>query len=265
MRARRPSSTASQDALATLRAQHALPPDVEIVPVYDQASLVDDAMASVRDAILIGIALSLLVIAFALRDWRAGLVAALPVPLTLLGTFAVMRWLGVTLNLMSLGGLAVAIGLVVDDAIVVTEGIVRRLEEGLMRRQAIELGHARHVRRRWSARRSRPSSCSRRSRCSPGVTGSFLGALAITLAIAVLLSMIMSLTLIPVLATRLRHRKPNYVASETDRDRPLDPLARAPSHRRARGDRRARAGRRGGAFARSSRPASCRRWTRARS
>ena len=83
-----------------------------------------------RDAILIGIALSLLVIALALRDLRAGLIAALPVPITLLGTFAIMRWFGVTLNLMSLGGLAVAIGLVVDDAIVVTEGIVARARGG---------------------------------------------------------------------------------------------------------------------------------------
>ncbi len=126
-------------AIHDLRASHALPSDVELSPVYDQADLVDESIASVRDAILIGIALSLLVIAFALRDWRAGLVAALPVPLTLLGTFAVMRWLGVTLNLMSLGGLAVSIGLVVDDAIVVTEGIVRRLEEGLDPPTAVEL------------------------------------------------------------------------------------------------------------------------------
>src|SRR5262245_634136 len=67
-----------QDALARLRAAHTLPPDIELVPVYDQADLVDQAMASVRDAIAIGIALALLVIAVALRNWRAGLIAARP-------------------------------------------------------------------------------------------------------------------------------------------------------------------------------------------
>ncbi|HEX3759384.1 MAG TPA: efflux RND transporter permease subunit [Kofleriaceae bacterium] len=202
-------------ALAQLRAGHTLPPDVELVPVYDQADLVDQAMVSVRDAILIGIALSLLVIAVSLRDWRAGLVAAIPVPLTLLGTFAVMRWLGVTLNLMSLGGLAVAIGLVVDDAIVVTEGIVRRLEDGHPVREAIELG----TRDMFAAVIG--TTFTTVVVFAPlvlltGVTGSFLGALAVTLAIAVLLSMGIALTLIPLLAGWLRHR-PRRAARETDR------------------------------------------------
>ena len=125
-----------------LQRSRALPADVELRPVYDQAELVDESLTSVRDAILIGIALSLIVIALALGDVRAGLVAAIPVPLTLLGTFAVMSWLGITLNLMSLGGLAVAIGLVVDDAIVVTEGIVRRAADGCEIAVAIELGTA---------------------------------------------------------------------------------------------------------------------------
>jgi len=205
-----------QDALATLRAQHTLPPDVEIVPVYDQASLVDDAMASVRDAILIGIGLSLLVIALSLRDWRAGLVAAVPVPLTLLGTFAVMRWLGVTLNLMSLGGLAVSIGLVVDDAIVVTEGIVRRLEEGHEVQAAIDQG-TRDMFAAVIGTTFTTVVVFAPLALLTGITGSFLGALAITLAIAVLLSMIFSLTLIPVLASMLRYRTPKHVASETDR------------------------------------------------
>ncbi len=205
-----------QDALATLRAQHGLPPDVTLVPVYDQASLVGDAMTSVRDAILIGVALSLLVIALALRDWRAGLVAAAPVPLTLLGTFAVMRWFGVTLNLMSLGGLAVSIGLVVDDAIVVTEGIVRRLEEGHATAQAIELGTKDMFAAVIGTTFTTVVVFAPLALLS-GITGSFLGALATTLAIAVLLSMVMALTVIPVLAGVLRYRKPRYVPSETDR------------------------------------------------
>lgn len=201
---------------AALASLHALPPDVELVPVYDQASLVDDAMTSVRDAILIGVALSLLVIALSLRDWRAGLVAAAPVPLTLLGTFAVMRWLGVTLNLMSLGGLAVSIGLVVDDAIVVTEGIVRRIEEGHPTALAIELG-TKDMFAAVIGTTFTTVVVFAPLALLTGVTGSFLGALATTLAIAVLLSMVMALTVIPVLAGVLRYRKPRYVPSETDR------------------------------------------------
>jgi len=203
-------------ALARLRAGHTLPPDVEIEPVYDQADLVDQSMASVRDAILIGIALSLLVIAVSLRDWRAGLVAAVPVPLTLLGTFAVMRWLGVTLNLMSLGGLAVAIGLVVDDAIVVTEGIVRRLEDGHPVAEAVELG-TRDMFAAVIGTTFTTVVVFAPLALLTGVTGSFLGALAVTLAIAVLLSMVIALTLIPILAGRLRQRQRRHAPSDTDR------------------------------------------------
>jgi multidrug efflux pump subunit AcrB len=207
--ARLPGASTPAVVSGVRSALHALklPADVSLSPVYDQAELVDESMASVRDAILVGIALSLLVIAIALRDWRAGLVAALPVPLTLLGTFAVMSWFGVTLNLMSLGGLAVSIGLVVDDAIVVTEGIVRRLEEGHEPHEAVELG----TKDMFTAVVG--TTCTTVVVFAPlallsGVTGRFLGALAATLVIAVLLSMVMALTLLPVLANRLRHRKP---------------------------------------------------------
>ena len=203
-------------ALAALRRQHTLPPDVEIKPVYDQATLVDESLASVRDAILIGIALSLLVIAASLRDWRAGLIAAIPIPLTLLGTFAVMRWLGMTLNLMSLGGLAIAIGLVVDDAIVVTEGIVRRLEEGHAPGEAVELGAQDMFAPVIGTTLTTVVVFAPLALLS-GITGSFLGALALTLAIAVLLSMVMALTVIPVLAHRLRVRKPVEQSDAPDR------------------------------------------------
>jgi CzcA family heavy metal efflux pump len=192
-------------ALRGLSRSHALPADVVLEPVYDQAELVDQSLASVRDAILIGIALSLIVIALALRDLRAGVIAAIPVPLTLLGTFAVMSWLGITLNLMSLGGLAIAIGLVVDDAIVVTEGIVRRVEDGTPIGEAIELGthdmFAAVVGTTFTT-----VVVFAPLALLTGVTGRFLGALAITLAVAVLLSMVTSLTLIPLLARLLRQR-----------------------------------------------------------
>ena len=193
--------------VARLRAAHALPPDVELSPVYDQAELVDESLASVRDAILIGIALSMIVIALALRDVRAGVVAALPVPITLLGTFAVMRFLGLTLNLMSLGGLAIAIGLVVDDAIVVTEGIVARLEQGHPRDEAITLGYQDMFAAVVGTTITTAVVFAPLALLS-GMTGRFLGAFAITLAVSVLLSMVVALSLIPILAGWLRPPKP---------------------------------------------------------
>ena len=117
-----------KDAIA--HATATFPAGVTVTPVYDQAALVDEAMRSVRDAILLGIALCVAVIALFLRDLRAGLAAALAVPLTLGITFVPLGLLGQSLNLMSMGGLAVAIGLVIDDAIVVVEAIRRRLEQG---------------------------------------------------------------------------------------------------------------------------------------
>lgn len=187
------------ERVAELRASRALPDDVELQRVYDQGALVDEALASVRDAIAIGVALSLIVIALALRDLRAGLVAALPVPITLLGSFAVMQWFGITLNLMSLGGLAIAIGLVIDDAIVVTEGIVARLEHGHPRALAIQLGYADMFAAVIGTTITTVVVFAPLAILS-GLTGKFLGAFALTLAIAVVLSMAMALSLIPLLS-----------------------------------------------------------------
>ena len=193
--------------VATLRANHALPPDVELVAVYDQAALVTESLASVRDAILIGVGLALLVIGIALRDLRAGFVAALPVPITLLGTFAVMRVFHMTLDLMSLGGLAISIGLVVDDAIVVTEGIVARLEMGTPRDEAISLGYSDMFAAVLGTTITTVVVFAPLALLS-GMTGKFLGAFAFTLAIAVVLSLIVALAIIPILARLLRPSKP---------------------------------------------------------
>ena len=200
--------------VAALKASHALPPDVDLARVYDQGALVDESLASVRDAILIGIALAMVVIALALRDIRAGLVAALPVPITLLGTFAVMSALGLSLNLMSLGGLAIAIGLVVDDAIVVTEGIVARVEEGLPRDEAIDLGYQDMFAAVVGTTITTTVVFAPLALLS-GMTGKFLGGFALTLAIAVLLSMVVALTTIPTLARWLGPMKPR--AAKGDR------------------------------------------------
>jgi multidrug efflux pump subunit AcrB len=104
-----------------------LPGDLRADVVYDQAMFVNTAVANVRDAILIGGLFSILILLAFLRSWRATLVSALAIPTTLAITFLFLHFSGETLNLMSLGGLAVAIGLIIDDTVVVIENIARHL------------------------------------------------------------------------------------------------------------------------------------------
>ncbi len=114
--------------VARLRAN--LPPGVTIQPFYDQSHLVRDSIASVRDAILIGLLLAAIILVLFLRDWTSSLVAGLVIPVTILVTFIVLWAVGQSFNLMTLGGLAAAVGLVIDDAIVVVENIVLHRESG---------------------------------------------------------------------------------------------------------------------------------------
>jgi CzcA family heavy metal efflux pump len=107
-----------------------LPAGIRITRVYDLAEFVEESIASVRDAILIGGFLAIVVLLVFLRDWRLTLIAAVTLPMAVIPTFVFLWLFGGTINLMSLGGLAVAIGLVIDDAVVVVENIHRRAGEG---------------------------------------------------------------------------------------------------------------------------------------
>ena len=104
-----------------------LPGNVKAKVVYDQATFVETAVDNVRDAVVIGSLFSVLILFAFLRSWRATLISALAIPTTLAITFLFLHWSGETLNLMSLGGLAVAIGLIIDDTVVVIENIGRHL------------------------------------------------------------------------------------------------------------------------------------------
>src|SRR5207253_3637312 len=101
-----------------------LPPGVHLKPVYDQAALVRDAVTAVRDAMLVGAGLAVIVLLLFLRHGRITAVSASSIPLTLVITIFLMWLLGQTFNLMTLGAMAIAIGLVIDDAVVITENIV---------------------------------------------------------------------------------------------------------------------------------------------
>ena len=109
---------------------------MELRPFYDQSEIVNDSIKGVRDAILIGLVLASLILVVFRRDWRTSLVAGLVIPVTILVTFVVLKILGESFDLMTLGGLAAAVGLVIDDAIVVVENIVSR-DTGQSRAEAV--------------------------------------------------------------------------------------------------------------------------------
>lgn len=107
-------------------AAFALPPEVKLINWYDQSQLVVQSVGSVRDAILIGLVLAALVLLWFLRSWRVTLVAMTVVPATLATTVLVLNLLGMSFNIMTLGGIAAAVGLLIDDVIVMVEHIARR-------------------------------------------------------------------------------------------------------------------------------------------
>ena len=106
--------------------QFKLPPGVQLVNWYDQSELVTQAAGSVRDAVLIGLVLAALVLLLFLRSWRVTLIAVLVVPATLAASILVLSLLGMSFNIMTLGGIAAAVGLLIDDVIVMVEHIARR-------------------------------------------------------------------------------------------------------------------------------------------
>ncbi|HEY0778287.1 MAG TPA: efflux RND transporter permease subunit [Gemmatirosa sp.] len=178
-----------------------LPPGVHLVPVYDQASLVRDAVASVRDAMLIGAALAVVVLLVFLRHARVTAISASAIPLTMAITVGAMALVGQTFNLMTLGALAIAVGLVIDDAVVVTENIIRHLRLTPDRAVAVRDALRELV---WPVTTSTLTTVVvfLPLRLLEGVVGQFFAALSITLTIAVLVSLVLALTIIPLLSER---------------------------------------------------------------
>jgi CzcA family heavy metal efflux pump len=173
-----------------------LPSGLTLSKVYDLAGFVEDAIASVRDAILIGGLLAVVVLFLFLRDWRVTAIAALTLPLTVISTFLFMRLFGETVNLMSMGGLAVAIGLVIDDAVVVVENIHRHF--GLNEGDAVEKATSELVAPVVGSTLTTVVVFAPLGLLS-GVVGQFFRALSITLSVSVLISLVLALTLIPLL------------------------------------------------------------------
>ena len=189
-----------REALAKLDKE--VPTGVILTPVYEQATLIAGATAAVRDAILLGALLSAIVMLLFLRSPRATLVAALAIPSSLAAACAVIHVTGGSLNLMSLGGLAIAVGLVIDDAVVVVEAIHRALAAGLSPRDAAAAGTSELAGPVISSTLTTVVVFAPLGFLS-GVVGAFFAALSVALAAAVILSLIIALTVIPMLSALL--------------------------------------------------------------
>lgn len=187
-------------------ARKSAPPGVEIRSVYDQGQLVRTAVANVRDAIAVGGLFSVLILLAFLKSIRATLIAALSIPLSLVISFVFLYLVGDTLNLMSLGGLAVAIGLIIDDAVVVIENIARHLAEGQTGDEAIDRA-SREISGAVIGSTLTTILVFVPLAFVRGVVGQFFQSLSLSLAIAVLVSMVVSLTIIPALAARFLARR----------------------------------------------------------
>ena len=183
-----------------------LPPGVHLESFYDQSTIVHDSIVSVRDAVLLGLVLSSIILVLFLRDWGTSLVAGLVIPATLLITFIVLKFTGQSFNLMTLGGLAAAVGLVIDDAIVVLENIVLHRDAGQSRSQAIRSA-LRELTIPLIGSTITPIVVFLPLISTTGVTGSFFRALAVTVTVSLFTSLLLALTWTPTLSQYLVRRK----------------------------------------------------------
>jgi CzcA family heavy metal efflux pump len=205
----------AQGVELTLRENaRSLPPAIRISKVYDLAAFVAEAVRSVSEAIVIGGLLAVFVLFAFLRDWRATFVAATTLPLTIVGSFFILHLAGGTINLMSMGGLAIAIGLVIDDAIVVVENIHRHLSAGESPEAAAEHGTNELVGAVVGSTLTTVVVFVPLAMLQ-GMVGQFFAALSLTLSGAVLLSLVYALLFIPVPAARLLKGRPTRLPDDS--------------------------------------------------
>ena len=210
----RPGSNALDTSAAILKRMEDLkkdfPKGLDYTVVYNPTDFIAESIDAVYETLIEAILLVALVVVIFLQSWRASLIPILSIPVSLIGTFAVMAMLGVNLNVLTLFGLVLAIGIVVDDAIVVVENIERNIRDGMSPRDAAhetmdEVGTA------VIAIAIVLSAVFIPTAFLPGISGQFYRQFALTIAVATVLSAINSLTLSPALgALLLKAHDPNH-------------------------------------------------------
>jgi CzcA family heavy metal efflux pump len=203
--------------------KHELPPDMKLAFFYDQSLLVRASVRSVWEAIGFGLALSVVILWLFLRNWGTTLVATLVIPVTVLATLLAMKAAGMSFNLMTLGGIAAAIGLVVDDAIVVVEAIYAKLASGRPRITAIQEALA-EIFRPLVGSTLTPVVVFLPLAFLDGVPGVFFRALALTMVVSLLTSLVLAVTLTPSLAGwMIRHGSAEAGHGDDATDEEADP------------------------------------------
>jgi multidrug efflux pump subunit AcrB len=195
--------------------RQSIPHSVDLLSFYDQSTIVQESIKSVRDAIILGLFIAAFIIWLFLRDWGTAAMTGLVVPVTMVVTFIALKVLGESLNLMTLGGLAAAVGLVIDDKIVVVENIVLHRDggEGPLQATASAL---KELTIPLIGSTLTPIVVFLPLISITGVTGTFFRALAVAMSVALLTSLVLALIWTTNLSTYLVRRGPKTQRIDTD-------------------------------------------------
>ncbi|HEY5232118.1 MAG TPA: efflux RND transporter permease subunit [Verrucomicrobiae bacterium] len=198
-------ATALKKQLAQLRQE--LPPDMHLAFFYDQSLFVRDSVGSVWDAILFGLILSVLILYFFLKNWGSVWTAIVTIPITVLITLIAMKLAGMSFNMMTLGGIAASIGLLIDNAIIVVEAMCVKIAAGRPRLTGIQEAIG-EILTPLIGSTLTPVVVFIPLAFLSGITGVFFRALALTMVVSLLTSLVLALTLTPSLAAWfIRDRK----------------------------------------------------------
>ncbi len=182
------------------RIRESLPAEIEVVKIYDQSTFISSAVADVRTAAILGGLIAILVLYGFLRDAKATTIVGIAIPVSVIGTFLLMYTNDISLNIMSLGGIALAVGMLVDNSIVVLENIVRKREQGQEIVEAAQDGTA-EVGSAVVAATLTTIAVFFPMVFISGVAGQLFRDQALTVTFALVFSLIVALTLIPMLAS----------------------------------------------------------------
>jgi CzcA family heavy metal efflux pump len=176
-----------------------LPPDLKLALFYDQSLIVRESVESVWQAIIFGLFLSVIVLYLFLKDWGMTLVATLVIPTTVLITLIAIKAMGLSFNLMTLGGIAAAIGVIIDNAIIVVEAIYVKILSGVPRGQVVRVG-IKEIFKPLLSSTLTPVVVFIPLAFLDGIVGVFFRSLALTMAVSLLISLLLAITITPSMA-----------------------------------------------------------------
>lgn len=178
-----------------------IPKGIEIVTIWDQADFINRSMSNLGNTAIQAIFLAFLILLFFLRNFRSSIIVAISIPISMIVTFAVMDQAGLTLNIISMAGLALAVGLLVDNSIVVLESIYRLREQGIAPKEAADTGTS-EVSTAIIASTLTTISVFVPVLFVPGIAGEMFNDMVVTICFSLAVSLFVALTLVPLLASK---------------------------------------------------------------